>query len=113
MRFQALPSSDAMSNRRLAGCGAERGFSRGRWEGATLVVETTNVDAPRFDDMGTPQSSEISVVEHFTLSEDESRMDYLVTITDPVNFTETFNLARYWVWRPEIPLGTWKCGVDV
>ena len=86
------------------------GFSTGRWEGSTLIVETTNIDAPRFDDEGVPQSREVALVERFTPSEDESRLDYRVTVTDPVNFTQSFDLTRYWVWRPEIPLASWRCG---
>lgn len=86
------------------------GYSTGRWEGNMLVVETANIDAPRFDDRGVPQSRDISLVERFTLSEDESRLDYRVTITDPANFTEPFDLTRYWMWRPGIPLGAWNCG---
>ncbi len=50
------------------------------------------------------------MIERFTLSEDESRLDYRVTITDPATFTGSFDLTRYWVWRPEIPLGSWRCG---
>jgi len=36
------------------------GFSRGRWEGATLVVETDHIAAGYFDHEGTPQSDQIS-----------------------------------------------------
>ncbi len=86
------------------------GHSTGRWEDNVLVVETSNIDAPRFDDRGVPQSRDMTLVERFTLSEDEARLDYRVTITDPVNFTESFDLTRYWTWRPEIPVGTWNCG---
>ncbi len=85
------------------------GYSTGRWDGNTLIVETSNIDAPRFDDRGAPQSRNMALVERFTLSEDESRLDYRVTITDPVNFTESFDLTRYWTWRPEIPVGPWNC----
>ena len=86
------------------------GYSRGRWEGNTLVVDTTNIDAPRFDDGGVSQSREISLVERFTVSEDESRLDYRVTITDPITFAQPFDLTRFWVWRPEIALASWDCG---
>ena len=44
------------------------------------------------------------------MSEDESRLDYRVTITDPITFTQPFDLTRFWVWRPEIALASWDCG---
>ena len=39
------------------------GFSRGRWEGRTLVVETDHIAAGYFDHEGTPQSDQIKTVE--------------------------------------------------
>ena len=85
------------------------GHSTGHWEGDTLVVETMNIDAPDFDDRGTPQSAGISLVERFTLSEDRERLDYTLAITDPATFTRSFELSRYWIWRPEIVLRPWNC----
>ena len=41
------------------------GFSRGRWEGTTLVVETDHIAAGYFDHEGTPQSDQIKTVERF------------------------------------------------
>ncbi len=71
------------------------GYSTGRWEGSTLVVETTHIDAPDFDDRGTPQSPNINLVERFTLSADENRLDYRRLISDPETFTHPFELTRY------------------
>ena len=85
------------------------GYSSGRWEGNTLVVETSQIDAPDFDDRGAPQSPNISLVERFTLSADEQRLDYRILITDPDTFTRPFELSRYWVWRPEIVVQRWDC----
>jgi hypothetical protein len=85
------------------------GYSRGRWEGSTLIVETTHINAPEFDDRGAPQSPDVSLVERFTLSADEQRLDYRILITDPATFTRPFELTRYWVWRPEIVVQRWDC----
>jgi len=85
------------------------GYSRGRWEGSTLVVETTHINAPEFDDRGAPQSPGVSLVERFTLSADEQRLDYRILITDSATFTSPFELSRYWVWRPEIVVQRWDC----
>ena len=76
------------------------GYSRGRWEGTTLVVETDHIAAGYFDHLGTPQSDQIKTVERFTPNADYSRLDYTLTTTDPVNFTRAFDLKRYFVWKP-------------
>jgi hypothetical protein len=70
------------------------GDPRGRWEGNTLVVETTNFNdkgaiatsAATGRMRGIPHSEELHVVERFTrVSEDV--IDYSVTITDPKVYT--------------------------
>ncbi len=85
------------------------GFSVGRWEGNTLIVTTIDVDYPFFDDVGTPQSPEAEIIERFTLSDDESRMDWRATITDPVNFTEPVTLSGYWAWVPGEQIKPYEC----
>jgi Family of unknown function (DUF6152) len=85
------------------------GYSRGRWEGTTLVVETDHIAAGYFDHEGTPQSDQIKTVERFTPSADYSRLDYTLTTTDPVNFTRTFDLKRYFVWKPENAVHPYEC----
>jgi hypothetical protein len=85
------------------------GYSTGRWEGRTLVVETNRIDFPYLDDRGAPMSSDAHLLERFTLSENEDRLDYRVTITDPANYSAPFDLTRYLVWRPEVTLGRWDC----
>ena len=48
------------------------GYSVGRFDNDTLIVSTTRIDWPYFDEIGTPQSPEIEAEERFTLSDDES-----------------------------------------
>jgi hypothetical protein len=85
------------------------GFSRGRWDGTTLVVETDHIAAGYFDHEGTPQSDQIKTVERFTPSADYSRIDYTLTTTDPVNFEKPFTLSRYFVWKPENSVHKYEC----
>ena len=85
------------------------GFSRGRWEGRTLVVETDHIAAGYFDHEGTPQSNQIKTVERFIPNADYSRLDYTLTTTDPVNFTQPFELKRYFVWKPENTVHPYEC----
>jgi hypothetical protein len=68
------------------------GDPRGRWEGDTLVVDTTNFN-PRTAVLGS--SAELHVVERFTrVSED--RIVYQFTVDDPKTWTQP--------WSAEIPL---------
>lgn len=86
------------------------GHSLGHWEGDTLVVATTNLEASVLDFLGTPTSSAIQLVERFTPSADGSRLDYRLAITDPGIATEPFEVGRYWIWRPEISVSPYECG---
>ncbi len=88
------------------------GHSTGNWDGSTLVVVTTNVSVDRFDNLGTPFSEDMRLVERFTPSEDGSRLDYTLQVTDPRTFTASFEVGRYWEWRPEIIVGAYDCDRD-
>ena len=74
------------------------GYSVGRWEDdRTLVVETSRINWPYFDTQGTPQSEDVRVLERYTLSEDQSRLDFHMTIIDPATFTEPATFDKYWL----------------
>ena len=63
------------------------GDSRGRWDGNTLVVETSNInDWDWFDYTGTFHSDRTTLLERFTVV-DANTIDYQATVTDPVVFT--------------------------
>ena len=85
------------------------GDSRGRWEGDTLVVEVTNftentwvvghgapadgAPASSFTSgHGVFHSDELSVVERFTLADDDM-IHYEATITDPKVFTQPWTIS--------------------
>lgn len=86
------------------------GYSTGRWEGSTLIVETDRIDAPYFDGGdGTPQGRVIRLVERFNLNEKDDRLDYRLTVSDPATFTKEIEFARYWSWRPEIRVEPFGC----
>jgi hypothetical protein len=88
------------------------GYSLARFEGDTLIIDTTRIDYHSYGDLGPAQSDRSHVVERFTLSADGTRLDYEVTITDPVM------LAAPWIWggsfidREGAQIKPWNCGVD-
>ena len=88
------------------------GYSTGHWDGETLVVNTVNVTPERLDNLGTPFSEDMHLLERFTPTADGSRLDYTLTITDPATFTEPFETDRYWEWRPEISVRKYDCDRD-
>jgi hypothetical protein len=71
------------------------GHSVGHWEDETLVVRTTNISWPYYDDLGTPQSEAMEVEERFTLAENGIRLEYVQTAFDPLTFTEPAVLKGY------------------
>jgi len=64
-----------------------QGYSVGRWEGDTLVVDTIGFnDRSWLDVRGTPHSEEMRVEERFR-RRDYGHLDLTTTITDPKTFT--------------------------
>ena len=80
--------------------GTERtrwGYSTGEWvDDNTLLVTTTHIGWPYYQG-GIPMSDAAVVTEEFALSVDQSRIDLLVTTTDPVNFVEPATVDAYWI----------------
>jgi hypothetical protein len=69
------------------------GYSVGRWERDTLVVETAGFnDKSWLDIMGHPHSEALRVVERFH-RRDFGHMDLLVTIDDPKSYTKPWSVS--------------------
>ena len=73
------------------------GYSVGAWGGETLVVTTTHINWPYLDDIGTPQTEALKVVEKFTLSDDQTRLNRDITLTDPETLTGPVTVRGYWL----------------
>lgn len=73
------------------------GYSTGVWEDGDLVVTTTRVNWPYFDNIGTPLTEDVRIVERFTLSDDQTRLDFDITVTDSSTFTRPARLLGYWL----------------
>ncbi|MEC7606645.1 MAG: hypothetical protein VYD68_08800 [Pseudomonadota bacterium] len=68
------------------------GYSLGRWEGDTLVVDVTSQMADTwFDASGNYHSGELHVEERYRLVSD-NHIQYEATITDPLVFTEPWTI---------------------
>ncbi len=76
------------------------GHSIGRWEGDTLVVDTTGFNEKMWIDAeGTPHTNQLHMVERFT-RETYNTLKYEVTIDDPGAYTETWSSGFVMPWRP-------------
>jgi hypothetical protein len=83
-----------------AGIKQWNGEPRGRWEGETLVVESTNYNskgsiatsAATGRLRGIPQSEQLHVVERFTRTAADT-IEYTVTITDPKVYSKPWTVA--------------------
>jgi len=72
------------------------GDSRARWEGSTLVIETTNFLPNKtgigLNGGGTPTSDALKVTERFTRTGPDT-MNYQAVIDDPKTFTRPFTIS--------------------
>ena len=69
------------------------GDARGRWEGNTLVIETTNQNGRAFlDRRGTFYTDAATVTERFTML-DRNTIAYGATVDDPLVYTRPFTIA--------------------
>jgi hypothetical protein len=70
-----------------------QGDSRGRWDGNTLIVDTTNQGGQSWlDQRGRFYTEEARMTERFTLV-DANTLHYSVTVDDPNVYTRPFTLA--------------------
>jgi hypothetical protein len=76
---------------------SKTGFSRGRWEGNTLVVETTHLEAATITNNGLAHSEKVRVIEHFKLSDDGAALLSTQEFEDPEVLDNRG--ARFIAWR--------------
>jgi hypothetical protein len=73
------------------------GYSVGAWRDGTLVIETTLIDWPYFDQVGTPLGPNARVQERYTVSEDQTRLDVEITVADPTTFATPAVVRNSWL----------------
>jgi hypothetical protein len=94
-----------------AGIRQYMGNARGRWDGDTLVVETTN-----FTDQtsigangnGTRHSAQMKLTERFTRV-DPQMIEYIATVEDPVTYTAPFTLRLMITQQPGYQTYEYSC----
>lgn len=100
-----------MTNHTEAPADSWMGWSNGRWEGETLVVETAGFnDLSWFDRAGNFHSEALRVVERFTARSPET-LTYEATIEDPTVFTRpwTIRMPLYRRVEPDAQLLEFRC----
>lgn len=87
------------------------GHSIGRFEGSTLIVETTGVAPAIYYSFqsGGGHSDQLSGVERYTLSGDPAVLTVELTVQDPVTLTEPFVLTKSWVSTPNLEMLVDSC----
>jgi len=76
------------------------GYSVGRFDGDTLVVETSGV-AAGITWWDSRHSDQLKVVERFTRSEDGSTLHLTATLEDPWRLREAVVAKKIWRWAPD------------
>jgi hypothetical protein len=90
------------------------GHSVGRWEGNTLVVETTNFkEHPMGLSTSLPSSTRKRLTERFSLSPDGKSLIYSGVIEDPVYLARPVEWSGQWQYRPNMPHSNEKCDLEV
>jgi hypothetical protein len=88
------------------------GWSNGRWEGDTLVVEVKSFsDQSWFDRAGNHHSDALTVTERYGLAPGGSRITYEARIEDPKTFTRpwTIRMPLYRRVEPNVQLLEYNC----
>jgi hypothetical protein len=76
------------------------GVSTGRWDGDTLIMETTGFNGyTRLDTAGHPHSRQLKLTNTFKRL-DSNTMEHTVTVHDPKTFTQDWMNIRTWRIRP-------------
>jgi hypothetical protein len=85
------------------------GYSIGRWDGDTLVVDTAGFnDNVWLDNAGRPATGQLKVTERF-IRRDLGRMDIEVTIDDPKAYTRPWTTTQSLVFQPDTELLEYIC----
>jgi hypothetical protein len=75
------------------------GYSLGRWDGDTLVIETSGIRANRTS-WFSEHSDQLRVVERYTRSKDRDSLLLTATLEDRATLREPVVIKKIWRWAP-------------
>lgn len=85
------------------------GYSRGHWEGSTLVVETEMLLGGYVDLAGQPLSANAHTVERMSLRDEGRTLLSEMTVYDPENYRRPITRHRTWRKTPETVILEYDC----
>lgn len=88
------------------------GHSIGRWEGETLVVDTTGLREGWFRPEGVPYTEQAHVVERYTLNAAGDEIAVELVLSDPVYYTEPVEVTRTFTLMPDGEIFEYVCVVS-
>ena len=91
-----------------------QGYSTGRWEGDSLVIDTTRFSDHRIGNgyRGIASGEHKHLVERLTLNEQGTRLIYEFELTDPEYLNETVRGEVEWGYRPDLEFVREECESD-
>jgi len=84
------------------------GYSVGRYDGDTLVVETSAI-SPDFSIWSFETTDHLTGIERYSKSADGSRLEIEVTLSDPPTLREPVLMRRAWTWAPGEEIYPYEC----
>lgn len=90
------------------------GYSVGRWEGDTLVIETTHLSERLQGQILMSEQARIEERIRLVANEDgEKRLVNDVVFTDPQTYTEPVVTRGVWAWSPDTPVMEYVCSHEI
>jgi hypothetical protein len=89
---------------------SEQGHSIGRWEGTSLIIDTSvfaNHNMGNF--WGMPSGSQKQVMERLTLGEDGKSLSYHFELADPQYLASTIVGDSTWTYDPDMEFAVYDC----
>jgi hypothetical protein len=84
------------------------GNGRGRWDGDTLVVESSGFTDRTSIGFGAPHSASVRTTEHIRRVDPEM-IEYRITVDDPETYAAPFTIRTMWTTQPSYELYEYSC----